>query len=106
MKTPLPIAATLAWASLGLGWMEMMAASSQVIARRTRRSPTPIQWMRMGSEKAEAALASGSAMSRAMVSFPFHDPMAMWGAWARVLSSGMTPYHSRAVRNARVRRRR
>ena len=60
----------------------------------------------MGGEKAEAALASSNAMTRAMMGFPLGDPMAMWGAWARVLSSGMAPYRSRAVRNARVRRRR
>jgi hypothetical protein len=96
----------LAWTHLGLQWMEMLAASSQVIARRTRREPTPLQLMRMSSEKAEAAFASGNAMARAMVGFPLADPMAMWGAWARVLSSGMTPYRSRAVRNARRRRRR
>ena len=86
--------------------MEMMAASGHVIARRTRRNPTPAQWMAMGSEKAEAALASGNAMAREMVGFPLTDPMAIWGAWARVLSSGMTPYRSRAVANARRRRRR
>jgi hypothetical protein len=86
--------------------MEMMAASTHVIARRTRRQPTPVQWMRMGSEKAEAALASGNAMARAMVDFPLTDPVAMWGAWARMLSSGMTPYRTRAVANARRRRRR
>jgi hypothetical protein len=96
--------AALAWSSLGLRWMEMMSASSQVIARRTRRTPTPTQLMRMSSEKAEAALASSNAMARAMVGFPLQDPVAMWSAWARVLSSGMTPYRTRAVRNARRRR--
>jgi hypothetical protein len=100
---PTPAAVTLAWTSLGLQWMEMMTASSHVIARRTRSNPTPAQWVRMGSEKAEAALASGNAMARAMVGFPLHDPMAIWGAWARVLASGMTPYRSRALRNARRR---
>ena len=83
----------------------MMAASGYVIARRSRRHSTPAQWLQMGSEKAEAALASSNAMTRAMVGFPLHDPVAMWGAWARVLASGMTPYRSRAVRNARARRR-
>ena len=109
-KSPMinPHAANAAhsWMSLGLGWMEMMAASGQVVARRTRRGPTPVQWMRMGSEKAEAAFASGNAMTRAMVGFPLHDPIAIWGAWARVLSSGMAPYRARAVGNARSRRRR
>jgi hypothetical protein len=104
VKTPLPVTAAVAWASLGLQWMEMMAASSHVIARRTQRSPTPAQWFRMGSEKVEAAVASGNAMTRQMIGFPMHDPMAMWHAWARVLSSGVAPYRARAVRNARVNR--
>lgn len=95
-----------AWATLGLQWVEMMAASGQVIAHRTRRNPTAAQWYRMGSEKAQAALASGSAMARQMATLPpFHDPMAMWSAWASILSSGMAPYHTRAVSNARRRRR-
>ena len=101
MKTALPLTAALAWTSLGLQWMEMMAASGQVIARRTRRTPTAAQWYRMGSEKVEAAVASGNAMTRQMIGFPLHDPMAMWGAWARVLGSGVAPYRARAVRNAR-----
>lgn len=106
MSPPPAVTAALAWTSLGLRWMEMMAASSHVIARRTRRDPTPAQWLRMGSEKAQAAFASGDAMARAMVGFPLHDPVAIWGAWARVMSSGMRPYHARAMRNARIRGRR
>ena len=106
MKTPLPVTAALAWSTLGLKWMEMMAASGQVIASRTRRAPTASQWIGMTSEKIEAAIASSSAMSRAMSGFPTHDPMAIWNAWARVLSSGVAPYHTRAIRNARSRRRR
>jgi len=105
MKTSLPVAASLEWTRLGLQWMEMMAASTRVIERRTRRAPTPAQWVRMGNEKVEAALASGSAMSRHMIDFPATDAMAMWHAWARMLSSGMAPYHTRATRNARTRRR-
>jgi hypothetical protein len=105
MKTTLPVATTLEWTKLGLQWMEMMAASGQVIERRTRRAPTPAQWMRMGNEKVEAALASGSAMSRHMVGFPMNDALSIWHAWAKMLASGMQPYHSRAVRNARTRRR-
>ena len=105
MKTPTPVTAALAWSTLGLKWMEMMAASGQVIARRTQRQPTPAQFFSMGSEKTEAVLASSNAMMRAMIGFPTHDPMAMWGAWARVLSSGLAPYHARATRNARPRRR-
>ena len=52
----------------------------------------------------EAALASGNAMALQMTRLLLYDPMAMLGAWARVLGSGVAPYHARAVRNARVRR--
>jgi len=84
----------------------MMAASGHVIARRTRRQPTPVQLMTMGSEKVAAAIESSSAMARGMIGFPAHDAMAMWNAWARVLASGVAPYHARATRNARGGRRR
>lgn len=84
----------------------MLAASGQVIARRTRRQPTTAQLFGMGSEKVEAALASSNAMTRALIGFPTHDPMAMWHAWAKVLASGVAPYHARATRNARSGRRR
>ena len=97
--------AAFAWNTLGLQWIEMMAASGQVIAKRTRRSPTPAQLFNMGSEKVAAALESSNAMARQLSGFPTHDPMAMWDAWARVLASGVAPYHARAVRNARSRRR-
>ena len=104
MKTSLPVAATLEWTKLGLQWMEMMAASSRVIERRTRRAPTAAQWMRMGNEKVEAAIASSSAMGRHMAGFPMNDALSIWHAWARMLASGMAPYHARATRNARSRR--
>ena len=83
----------------------MMAASSHVIARRTRRNPTPRQLFHMGSEKLEAALESSNAMTRQLIGFPTHDPMAMWNAWAQVFASGLAPFHSRVARNARTRRR-
>ena len=101
MKTSSPFDAALAWNHLGLKWLEMMTASGHVISRRTQRAPTARQLFGMGSEKVEAALASSNAMTRQMIGFPLHDPMAMWGAWARVLASGVAPFHARATRNAR-----
>jgi hypothetical protein len=86
--------------------METLAASGQVVARRTSRANTPAQVFRMGSEKIEAALESSSAMTRRMVGFPSGNAFAMWDAWARVLMSGLGPYHARTVRNARAGRRR
>ena len=106
MKTHSPVDTALAWNTLGLKWLEMMAASSHVIARRTRRQPTPARLFGMGSEKVEAALESSNAMAKEMIGFPTHDPMAMWNAWARVLASGLAPYHTRVTRNARPRSRR
>jgi hypothetical protein len=99
------VTAAFAWSTLGLKWWETMAASGQVIARRTRRKPTPARLFRMGSEKMEAALESSNAMAQKMIGFPTHDPMAMWNAWANVLASGLAPYRSRVKRNARPRRR-
>ncbi|HET9651157.1 MAG TPA: hypothetical protein VFP36_03155 [Usitatibacter sp.] len=98
--------AAIAWATLGLRWMEMLAASGQVMARRMSRRNTPAQWFTMGSEKAEAAIESSNAMIRQMIALPSGTAYAMWNAWARILMSGLAPYHSRTVRNARVGRRR
>ena len=75
--------AALAWSTLGLKWWETMAASGHVIARRTRRTPTPARLFRMGSEKMEAAFESSNAMAQKMIGLPVHDPMALWDAWAR-----------------------
>ena len=87
-------------------WMEMLAASGQVVARRTSRANTPAQLFGMGSEKVEAAIESSNAMTRQMIGFPSGNAFAIWDAWARVLTSGVAPYHARAVRNARAGRRR
>lgn len=97
--------AMLAWNTLGLNWLEMMSASGQVIARRSRRNNTPAQLFGMASEKVQAALEASHAMSRHVARFPTADPLAMWNAWARVMASGMAPYRARAVRNARSGRR-
>ena len=103
---PLPVNAALAWSDLGLQWMEMMAASGQVISRRTRRRNSPAQLFAMGNEKMQAAMESSGAITRELIGFPTGGALAMWDAWARVLASGVAPYHSRAVRNARSRGRR
>jgi hypothetical protein len=106
LKTHSPLDAALAWNALGFKWLEMCTASGQVIARRTRRQPTAARLFGMGNEKMAAAFESSNAMAKAMIGFPTHDPMVMWNAWARVLTSGLAPYHSRVTRNARPRRRR
>ena len=93
--------AALAWSTLGLQWIEMMAASTQAIAHRASRSNTPAQLFEMGSEKVAAALEATNAMARHALVVPPASLPAMWSAWARLLASGMTPYRVRAVRNAR-----
>lgn len=98
LKATYPIEAALAWTTLGLQWMEMMAASGQVIARRTSRSHTPAQWFAMGTEKMEAGLLASTAMAREIARSRPLDPMA---AWLRLMSAAVAPYHSRATRNAR-----
>lgn len=98
--------AALAWGDLGLKWMEMMAASGQVISHRARRRNSPAQLFEMGNEKAQAAIESSHAMARQLMAFPSGGPLATWAAWTRLLASGVAPYHARAVRNARSPRRR
>ena len=98
--------ASLAWSNLGLQWLQMLSASGQAIAHRTSRANTPAQLFDMSSEKVLAAIESSSAMTRQLMTFPASSPIAMWNAWARVLSSGVTPYRVRATRNARAGRKR
>lgn len=95
----------LAWHSLMLQWAETMSASAQVIARRTSRANTPAQWLTMGTEKVEAAVEASGAVARGMLAAPSAHPAAIWAAYARVLSSGLRPYRTRAVKNARAGRR-
>lgn len=106
VRTPLPVDAAIAWTTLGLKWMEMLAASGQVVARRTSRVNTPAQLLRMGSEKIEAAIDSSSAMTRQMLRSPAATASDPWLAWSRLLMAGLAPYHARSVRNARRRGRR
>lgn len=82
----------------------MVATSGHVIARRTRRNNSPAQLFRMGNEKAQAAIESSHAMTRAMMRMPGSDPLALWNAWAATLAGGLAPYRSRVMRNARTRR--
>lgn len=84
---------------LGLKWMEMMAASGQVVARRTSRINTPAQLFAMGNEKVLAAIVSSNAMTRQLLRAP--DAFALWMAWPQLLMAGLAPYHARTRRNAR-----
>src|SRR5690349_8393989 len=103
MRMATPFEAALAWSTLSFKWMEMMTASGAVIAHRTRRRNTPAQLFTMGSEKAEAMLESYDAMVRHLLAAQPTNVFDAWHAWARMLSSGMAPFHSRAMRNSRRR---
>jgi hypothetical protein len=90
------------WTRLGLQWLEMMSASSYVIARRTRRQPSPAQLYGMGSEKLQAGMESWHALARQSLG-TVPAGMRPDEVWARWVSTAMRPFHARAVRNARIR---
>jgi len=82
-------------------WLEMMSASSLVIARRTRRRNSPAQLFHMGNEKFQAGVEAWHALLRQSMrpSQGAHPAE----TWARYVAAGMTPFHARAVRNAKRR---
>jgi hypothetical protein len=89
--------------ALGLQWLEMMSASSLVIARRSRRRNNAAQLFHMGNEKLQAGVEAWHALLRqSMTPSPGAHPAE---TWARYVAAGMTPFHARAVRNARRGRR-
>jgi hypothetical protein len=94
-------ASAIAFNRLGMQWLEMMAASQAVILHRLSRSNTPAQVIEMSTEKWEAALLASRAMSRYLLAAPPTSMPAAMNAWARIVTSGMQPFHARAVRNAR-----
>jgi hypothetical protein len=80
---------------------EMMAASAQVIHHRTSRKNNPAQLFEMGNEKVQAAIESSHAMTRHWLKLQGRSSPALWNDWAALLASGLTPFHARALRNAR-----
>lgn len=95
----------MAWNTLGLRWIEMMTAVPAVVAYRSARRNSAARLFRMGSEKAEAGVASANAMASRMLEPLPASANEIWLAWARLLQAGMEPYRSRALRNARNTRR-
>jgi hypothetical protein len=90
-----------AWTMLGLQATEMMAASAHVIHHRTRRKNSPAQLFEMGNEKMQAAIESSHAMARQWMRLQRNPGADFFHQWAAMLASGMKPYHSRALQNAR-----
>jgi hypothetical protein len=103
MKRHLPLYPhpLLAWGALALRAAEMWSASAHVIDHRARRSNSVAQLFEMGNEKVQAAIESSHAMTRQWLRMQGRGGADPWSQWAALLSSGLTPYHSRAVRNAR-----
>ena len=88
----------LGWGTLAFKAAEMMAASAQVIHHRTSRQNDAAQWLEMGAEKMQAAVASSSAMALQLTRMGTHSTPAQWAAF---WTSAMAPYHSKALANAR-----
>jgi hypothetical protein len=80
---------------------EMMAASARVIHHRTSRKNNAAQIFEMGNEKLQAAIESSHAMTRHWLTMQHRPGPAAWHLWAGLLASGLTPFHARALRNAR-----
>jgi hypothetical protein len=79
----------------------MMAASAQVIHHRTGRRNNAAQLFEMGNEKMQAAIESSHAMTRHWLAMSGRPGTALWSQWAGLFASGLTPFHARAMRNAR-----
>jgi hypothetical protein len=97
-----PLNPLFAWGSLALQTAEMMTASAQVIHHRTNRRNNPAQLFEMGNEKLQAAIEATHAMTRhwmRMGAAP--GPASPLDQWAALLTSGLAPFHARAVSNAR-----
>lgn len=82
----------------------MMAASAQVIGHRARRTNGPAQLFEMGNEKVQAAMESSRAMTRQWLAM--QGDLGSWSRWIALASSGLAPFHARALKNARRARRR
>ena len=81
--------------------MQMLAASARVIHHRTQRRNSPAQLFTMGSEKVEAALEASHAMTRHWLALQERGGLALWSQWPWLLASGMRPFRTRALGNAR-----
>jgi hypothetical protein len=89
------------WGTLALRTAEMMLASVHVIGHRTTRRNNPAQLFEMGNEKVQAAIESSHAMTRQWLNMQGRSGIAFWNQWAKLLASGLMPFHARALRNSR-----
>ena len=97
----------LGWGRLAWKSAEMLAACAVVIPHRTSRANAPLDLYEMGAEKGAAAFEAWNAMGRHWVRMQSASRPPSLQQWAAFWSSGLTPFHRRAVANSRkVRRRR
>ena len=79
----------------------MMTASAHVIHHRTSRNNSPAQLFEMVNEKVQAAVESSHAMTRHLLATQGRTSADPLMQWARLFTTGITPFHARAVRNSR-----
>jgi hypothetical protein len=94
------------WGVLAWKSAEMLAASALVIPHRAARANTPAQLMEMGGEKYMASLEAWGAMSRQWMRMGAASRAPSFEQWAAFWTSGLRPFHRRAVANSRKARRR
>ncbi|WP_298933390.1 hypothetical protein [uncultured Ramlibacter sp.] len=106
-------APAMLWADLALKSSEMLLASGQVIGTRVHRmaragaQPSARdrkEFVRMGSEKLQAAGESAWAVAARMQSAQFQSAprgFGAWGAWASLGQAALAPYHGASTANAR-----
>ena len=93
------------WGALALKSAEMLAASAVVIPHRVSRTNTPVQVMEMGGEKYLASLEAWQAMTGHWMRMGNAGRAPSLAQWAAFWSSGVGPFHRRAVANSRKARR-
>jgi len=96
----------LGWGALAMKTAEMMAASAQVIPQRVGRTNTPAQLFAMSNEKVQATIEASHAMSLHWMRMATQATPASIQQWAAFWNSGLTPYHRKAISNARAGKRR
>ena len=93
------------WGVLALKSAEMLAASAVVIPHRMSRPNTPSQLVGMGGEKYDASVEAWQAMARYWVRMGSAASLPSLAQWAAFWTSGVGPFHRRAVANSRKVRR-
>jgi|SRR6185503_14484489 len=95
----------LGWGTLALKSAQTLAACAVVIPHRTSRANAPLDLYEMGAEKGAAAFEAWNAMGRQWMRMQSASRAPSLQQWAAFWSSGLTPFHRRAVANSRKVRR-